>query len=199
MYYHCRPLKYVEYGKIYPPPMDKVDDFMIPAYKWAGHYSGFKPQVWLSRSNYSITGFKRKFHKDNDGILFGFDIIKGFPISYEPWEFLLGSMINAKEGATIKQINEVIQKTFVELEEDSKIEKWDLDGEILNWVNCNRDLDAYLKKHVFVEVDQVVVPSLNLKSAKKIICREERQKKALRKLGFLEDRIQVKNIKTWKW
>jgi hypothetical protein len=30
---------------------------------------------------------------------------------------------------------------------------------------------------VFIEKDQVVVPSLNLKAAKKIICRDEKQKK----------------------
>jgi hypothetical protein len=30
--------------------------------------------------------------------------------------------------------------------------------------------------------------------AKKILCRNEKQKKALRKMGFIEDRIIIKNI-----
>jgi len=38
------------------------------------------------------------------------------------------------------------------------------------------------------------VPSTNLKTAKRIICRNERQKKALRKKGFSEDRIEVRNM-----
>jgi len=38
------------------------------------------------------------------------------------------------------------------------------------------------------------VPSLNLKTAKRIICRNERQKKALRKKGFIEDRIEIRNM-----
>jgi hypothetical protein len=50
---------------------------------------------------------------------------------------------------------------------------------------------------VFVERDQFVVPSLNLKTARRILCRNERQKKALRRMGFIEDRIEVRNMPRW--
>jgi len=39
-----------------------------------------------------------------------------------------------------------------------------------------------------------VVPSLNLKTARHILCRNERQKKALRQVGFIEDRIEVRKV-----
>jgi hypothetical protein len=199
MYYHCRPLKFVEYGKVYPPPIKEIDEFMIMPYRWLGHYCSFFPQVWLSRSYSSITGFKNKYTKEKDGILFGFDIIQGFPLSFQPWELLIGTLMNLDDHSTIEQLNRKIQQDFIEIEKDCIKEKWDLDGEIKKWVDCGRNIDTYLKKHVFVEVDQVVVPSLNLKVAKKIICRDERQKKALRKMGFIEDRIQIRNIKIRKW
>ena len=74
-----------------------------------------------------------------------------------------------------------------------------MDEETRAWDNCKGDLDLFLKKYAFIEKDQVVVPSLNLKSAKQIICRDEKQKKKLRKMGFIEDRIVIKNIKQQKW
>jgi hypothetical protein len=58
MYYHCRPLKYVEYGKIYPPPVETLDEMFLNCYNWIGNYCHFSPQVWLSRSVSSITGYK---------------------------------------------------------------------------------------------------------------------------------------------
>ena len=57
------------------------------------------------------------------------------------------------------------------------------------------DIGRFLDAHLFVEKDQVVVPTLNLKAAKRVVCRNERQKKALRKMGFIEDRIQIRNLK----
>lgn len=198
MYYHCRPLKYVEYGKVFPPPIETIEPHMLKCYKWVAHYCNFFPQVWLSRSNFSITGFKEKYNKENDSILFGFDFIKGYPVSYDSWEFLMNVLMNVKTD-NISEINKKIDEDFREFEEDSITEKWEPDGELKGWIDCGRNVDIYLKKHVFVEKDQVIVPSLNLKAAKKIICRNEKQKKALRKMGFIEDRIEIKNIKTRKW
>lgn len=198
MYYHSRGLKFVEYGKVYPPPIDEVDECMFRCYKWLSYYcGGFCPQVWLSRSRSSITGFKTEYNKENEGILFGFDIIAGsFPISYEPWEFLMNTLLNIKDGESLESTNKKIADDFKLVEKDCIEYKEEPDGELRDWIDCGRNLDEYLKKHVFVEKDQVVVPSLNLKLAKKIICRNERQKKVLRKMGFIEDRIIIKNIKT---
>lgn len=199
MYYHCRPLKYVEYGKVFPPPVETIDEYMVRCYRWVGYYCMFYPQVWLSRSNFSITGFKQKYSKENDSILFGFDILPGsFPIAYDAWEYLMNVLMNSKDN-NISKINKKINKDFMEFEQDSIKEKWEPDGELKRWIDCGRNVDVYLKKHVFVEKDQVVVPSLNLKAAKKIICRNEKQRKALRHMGFIDDRIEIKNIKLRKW
>lgn len=43
-----------------------------------------------------------------------------------------------------------------------------------------------------VEHDRVVVPGLDLKAAKTVVYRSERQKKALRRMGFLADRIEIR-------
>lgn len=195
MYYHCRPLKHVEYGKVYPPPLEQIDEYMLRCYKWLGFYCGYCPQVWLARSHNSITGFKRKHQKENDAILFGFDLIIGsYHVSYDPWEFLMNTLMNTKAD-NVFEINKEINKCFEEHEKFCIEEKESPYGDVKDWINCGRNIDVYLKNYVFVEKDQVVVPSLNLKAAKKIICRNEKQKKALRKMGFIEDRIQIKNIK----
>jgi hypothetical protein len=209
MYYHCRKLKYVEYGKVNPPPENTILEEFINPYKWLSHYcGGFCPQIWLSRSHSSITGFrgnvmlkKRKWVRQTreevkdsmDNVLFGFDVICGYPVSFNHWELLLFTLINCPND--FNDQNKQIVKYLNDLEKDYIEEKIPLDGEIKDWVNSNRNLDVFLNKYVFKEIDQVVVSSLNLKVAKKIICRDERQKRALRKMGFIEDRIIIKNIK----
>jgi len=205
MYYHCRPLKHVEYGKIFPPS-DEVCDFLHLAYRWLSNYCGYCPQVWLARSKLSITGYKNKqilkkrqnynnkrteVKERLDNILFGFDIIKGYPVNFNSWEFLLGSLIN---NDTFEKQNADIISCMNEILKDYRNEGEEPEGEIKNWLDSGKDLDTYLRKYVFVEVDQVVVPSLNLKAAKQIICRDEKQKKTLRKMGFIENRIHIKNI-----
>ena len=217
MYYHCRSLKYVEYGKVFPPPIEKIeegDEYMLKCYKWLGHYCGYCPQVWLSRSHHSITGFKRNAmlkkrdyvlqkrstaKEIKDRVLFGFDIIQGFPVSYDPWEFLMNSLFGLDLKDSVKDANEKINQHFKTFEGYYTEDKMTPDGEVKDWIDCGRDVETYLKRFLFVEKDQVVVPSLNLKVAKKIICRDERQKKELRKMGFIEDRIEIKNIKPRQW
>ena len=212
MYYHCRSLKYVVCGKVSPPPLNTYDDFDLRLYKFIGRYCGFFPQIWLSRSHSSITGYKsnkrlkqsyywakcpgrrQKIKTHNDNVLFGFDIIKGFPVSYCHWEALMNTIANSDN---FENQNKDITKFFNEVVDFYKKENESLDEEAKDWINSGCNLDIFLKKYVFVEKDQVVVPSLNLKSAKKIICRNEKQKKKLRKMGFIEDRIEIKNITSY--
>jgi len=207
MYYHHKQMKFVEYGRVGPAPIDTYDKWELRMYEWLGHHCGFSPQVWLSRSRSSITGIRRqgilkkqkyvsgarRFVKEGrDSVLFGFDIIKGFSVSYDHWEGLMNYLMNEDNFAVqnkniIDGMNEII--------EDYRKENLPLDGEMADWVASGCDLDNYLKNYVFKEVDQIVVPFLNLKSAKQIICRNEKQKKVLRKMGFIEDRIKIRNIK----
>lgn len=214
MYYHCRPLKYVEYGKVFPPPDKELWDFMVPAYRWLGNYCGYCPQVWLSRSHLSITGYKsfrmmkkrenvmrkRSETRDsNDSVLFGFDVIKGFPVDFGMWEFILmfmpdnSSSLEEKNKEIARELNEIVRECKADGIEEP------VDREFVAWESCHGNIDLFLKKHLFVEKDQVVVPSLNLKVAKKIFCRDEKQKKKLRHMGFIEDRIEIKNMKSARW
>jgi len=195
MYYHCRELKYVEYGKVNPPPADKVDDWMISAYDWLGHHCGYNPQVWLARSHSAITGY-RSSHS-SPCVLFGFDVIKGFAVNYEPWCMLLNILVNQQTKTFDEKNKEIIKHLNEYIGEYEAGEE--MDSELSGWLKCNRDLDRYLKEYLFKEMDQVVVPSLNLKAAKKIICSDDKIKKKLRKMGFIEDRIFVKNLKKWTW
>jgi hypothetical protein len=38
MFYHSRPIKYVKYDKVFPPPEEEIDDFYRGAYQWLGKY-----------------------------------------------------------------------------------------------------------------------------------------------------------------
>jgi len=196
MYYHCRPLKYVEYGTVYPCPEEKLDKDLAYMYKWIGCFSGFYPQVWLSRSRSSITGVRNRWNRDS--VMFGFDIIThGFPVAYDEWENVMCFLMNEKNGYNNKaeaiayyasKINEIIKECKAEGDEDEWTRRWEATTP-----------EEYLNRYLFIEKDQVVVPSLNLKCAKKIICRDEKQKKKLRHMGFIEDRIEIKNLKSPRW
>ncbi len=184
MYYRCRELNYVTYGKVFPAPLESLDKDFSQAYRWLGKYCGFFPQVWLSRSVSTITG--ARYFSEN--ILFGFEHIQGFPVSYDHWCFMLNMLSKGASDRSIAQY-------FAEIIRDLKAEGEESDSILKDWEN-SRNLDDYLQRYVFVERDQVVVPSLNLKAAKRIICRNERQKKKLRQMGFIEDRIRIQNWKS---
>ena len=222
MYYNCRPLKYVTYGKVTPPPIEEVG--FEYAYNWLGHYcGGYCPQIWLSRSTSHITGYKTittlkrskydrtkrsKLKEIKDSVLFGFEDVQGFPVDYEIWCFIMGAIESGyvnemkKLKNNINLCNKKIIQSFIdfiryedEWEEECKrentMDQFEKDPILIKWKN-SKDLDDFLKRYLFVKNDQVVVPSLNLKSAKKIICFNEKQKKKLRHMGFIEDRIRIK-------
>lgn len=194
MYYHRIELKHVKYDKICPPSeslLKSKEPEMLRCYKWLSHYCGYCPQMWLSRSHFTITGFKNSYN--DDPILFGFDLVVGaFPVDYDVWEYLMNPLMNNEK---FEDQNKEIIKFSNEIVEDYKEVEEEPEREVKKWIDCGKNLDLFLKKYLFVENDQVVLPSLNLKCAKTIICRNEKQKKALRKMGFIEDRIKIKNIK----
>ena len=207
MYYHSRELRHVEYGKVGPPPVEAIDPDFLQAYRWLACRCGFFPQVWLTRGSSRDTGFrdayKGPFRKSGlaprrrqpSDILFGFDIVKGFPVDMDLWCMLLNTFLNAGP--------------FVSREESDRLLAADLDGflrychenDCIDEVPAMRDWEAdrhlgrFLKRRLFVEGGQVVVPALNLKAAKRVVCRNERQRRALRRMGFIEDRIEIRNVK----
>ena len=221
MYQHSTPLKYVKYGII--EPYCDEDNWLLSAYKWLGFHCGYCPHVWLARGNSAITGFrsrtllkkrkmviqKRKETKIHaDSILFEFSVLPKkdvFPVDYDIWSFILTTISNTKSKSTKEEFDNELRKIlnqFLKYEIEDKEQNEDYVSDcsyIWDWANFNGNVDAYMKKYLFVEHDQIVVPSLNLKMAKQIICRNEKQKKELRRMGFIEDRIKIKNIKKWKY
>ncbi len=188
MYYHSRKLQYVRYGKVGPAPLETLDPDFSLAYQWLGQYCGFYPQVWLARSQTRITGFrpwnfKKQLHQDK--VLFAFDTIQGFPLAYDFWEQILVSVWNQK---TLRYANRNIRRIIRENALDPNFLH---DPVSITW-HETRNIQEVFSKHLFVKHDQVVVPLLNLKAAKQIICRNEHQKKKLRQMGFIEDRIIIR-------
>lgn len=175
-------MKYVKYGKV--SGFVEEDDLLIPAYKWLSNYCKFFPQIWLSRSSSSITGIR--FGKDR--VLFGFDYIKGFSINYSEWENVLFVLLNGKYESG--DLESLVRENFRRINIEDDMENLEEKDRIFP----SRSYKDWRDNYLFVENDQVVVPKLNLKSAKEIICTNEKQN---RKLGFIEDRIRILNIKKY--
>jgi hypothetical protein len=170
--------------------MDALDPNFALAYRWLGQYCRFYPQVWLSRSQSRITGFRRVGFRKRwsvDGVLFSFESIQGFPANYDFWCELLGTLMNSK---SLDHANERIQEHLADRSMDHDSELYE-EPISITWRKTG-NVRSVLSEHLFVKHDQVVVPQLNLKAAKVIICKDERQKKALRQMGFIEDRLIIR-------
>ena len=210
MYYHSRAIENTIYGKVGPAPASVVDNHFLQAYKWLSKYlpDSYCPQIWLSRSKSSYTGYtnqpKAKQSKlfgkktnDEPSLLFGFDIIKGFPVDYELWCDFLPNLVNCKDGikdgdlaviAALKQYDEWAK------EDEAQNNKYKISKAVSLWRRYG-NLQSVLNLGLFIEHDQVVVPALNLKSAKVVYCRNESQVKRLLKMGFIHDRVKILNSK----
>jgi len=213
MYFYKRSIKYVVYDEVYPLEGDKI---LFPAYKWLGNYCGYCPQIWLmkgdiiSKSNivFNIKDSKilnkyknlmqkrSEIKEDNDNIVFEFNSIKGFCVSFQYWEFLLmflldnqcpinESLIDINKFIK-KQINEIIRNCFM-----NNIAIQRFCSGLQAWHSCLGKIDLFLERYLFAEADQIVVPSLDLRIANRIICKDKEQKEKLCQMGFLENRITI--------
>jgi len=185
MFYHSRELKYVEYGRVRGVE-EGVEGWIKPSYKWLEHYCGYYPQIWLSRSKSRITGIE----VNNKNVMFGFSVIKGFNLDYSNWHFVLSALKEGDEGFDLleERVKEYVED-FIKLD----IEYKEKHGE--ERITLSDDYEGWRDNELFLENDQVVVPSLNLKSAKIVVCRNEKVKRKLRRMGFIEDRIEIRNFK----
>lgn len=198
MFYHCRELRFVKYGKV-RPHFDPNHEFNA-LYKWLGFYCGYFPQVWLSQANAFITGFRNKMSRSTrDEVLFGFEICKGFPVSYEQWCLLLVPLQRYTESKdhSKENLDRMIMEDLSRLSQSMREMENCTEEDDPLW-GCET-LEDWLNKKLFVPKDQFVLPALNLKAAKQIICRNERQKNALRRMGFIDDRIHVTNFARLDW
>lgn len=210
MYYHCLPLKHVEYGMILPHDDPGIPN--RPAYEWLGMYCGYCPQIWLSRANIDMTGYRAEPCKTTNGgsvqrakrdsILFGFNHISGFPVESEFWRrFVLNTLITLPvfPASSPREVDEGLAwrldlSLAEELEENAGVLNPETHRWEIAWQQERPHLGAFLRRQVCIESDQFVVPSLNLKSAQRVLCRNERHKKVLRRMGFIEDRIEIRNM-----
>lgn len=103
MLYHYINIKYVQYGTI-EPHFDE-DNFLNVSYKWLSFYCGYFPQIWLSRSDINMTGWrlyyfrvKNKWIQENkNNVLFGFDEHKingKFYVDMNQWGMIINSIDN---------------------------------------------------------------------------------------------------------
>jgi hypothetical protein len=203
MFWHTLGLRHVRYGKVEPAPWSAVDPRMRPVYEWLGQQVGFSPQIWLSRSQRCLSAFRER----KDDVCFGFNIMPGaVPLDYGVWCDILHPLMRAhglKPGSgppsdASQSADGLIEDSFDDLVSFLKEEGWFPCQREPHWNHwdAHHDLQALLERYLFVLNDQVVVPRLNLKSAKEIWVRNDRQKKKLRRMGFIEDRIKVRRIQS---
>jgi hypothetical protein len=181
-------MKYVKYGKVYGNHDPDVD--FDRAYKWLSNYCGYFPQVWLSRSHSVMTGIR----SGGNDVLFSFDIIKGFPVKYHPWNYLLSCLFNTSTPG-IDPVKDKERYNEILWKEIHKFFGYIRDDEEGQYDPRRHDsLEVWMEKELFIKHDQVVVPSLNLKAAKEVFCKSDKDKSKLRKMGFIKDRIKVRKF-----
>lgn len=128
---------------------------------------------------------KRVIGSIPDRILFAFETIQGFSLDYDFWEQILVSVWNTKNLTHANQeVRRIIQEDASDLEYRNHPVS-------VTWLET-QNVQEVFSKHLFAKHDQVVVPQLNLKVAKQIICRNEQPKKTLKRMGFIEDRIIIR-------
>jgi hypothetical protein len=92
-------------------------------------------------------------------------------------------------AASVEDANETLKSVFEE-----RVSLYESNGDLDRahevWQKT-QDVRKVLWKCLFVENDQVVLPSLNLATAKIVYCRTDCHKKELRKMGFYKDRIKM--------
>lgn len=150
-------------------------DIYETAYKWLSQYCGFFPPLWISSDQDKLTGYAPRCGK----VLFGFNKVRGFPVKYDMWMVLLGTLINL-DTDNFRFIDERLVEGLNTLEEQGE----------LTWSDC-KTLDRFLKQRVFVDRDQFVVKSLDLRKSQLILCNDEAQRAIVSKKGFPSSRVKV--------
>ena len=77
--------------------------------------------------------------KDYQGILFGFELIPGLPVSYEFWCFLLNSLINSRDVA---DANVAVPNLLEWLASDPDMSN----SSVIQWWRKTRDVSPVLRR-----------------------------------------------------
>ena len=173
MYFFASDIELIPYGWI--RGFCRKGDYYETGFKWLSQYCKFFPPLFVSLDQNKLTGYSHQ----GDKILFGFKEINGFPIKYDEWMMIVGILINLDTN-NFRYIDEKLVEGLKELQASGYI----------NLSGC-ANLDEFLKKRVFVEKDQFVVNSLDLRKSSVIISLSEIQKSSLIRKGFPANSIKV--------
>ena len=176
---------------------------MRRAYEWLGREVGFAPMIWLSRSQRCLSAFRER----KSDVCFGFDIMPGaVPLDYGVWSDILHTFMRAHSSQVgsppssdkSRDDDGMLERSFSDFVSYLKTEDSFPIAREPHWAHwdAHHNLRDLLDRYLFVLNDQVILPRLNLKSAKEIWVRNDRQKKKLRGMGFIEDRIKVRRIQS---
>lgn len=173
MHFYAGNLEEISYGWV--RGNCKKGSYYETAYKWLAQYSKFFPPIFLSSDQNKLSGYTQTCDK----ILFGFKNLNGFHVKYDEWVRVVGILINLDTN-NFRLIDERLMEGLMELSKT---------GEIT--LDAHATLDSYLKSKVFVEHDQFVVGSLDLRKSSVIVCFNEIQKSALVRKGFPASQIKT--------
>lgn len=173
MYFYACDLEETSFGWI--RGHCKKGSYYETAYKWLAQYCNFFPPVFLSSDQSKLSGY----NNENEKILFGFKSFNGFPIKYDEWIRISGILINLDTN-NYRFIDEKLSEGLLELAATGEIE-----------FGPHTNLDQYLRSKVFVNYDQIVVESLDLRRSSVIVCFNEIQKTVLTRKGFSANQIKI--------
>ncbi len=173
MYFYACDLELAPYGWV--RGTCRKGDYYETAFKWLSQYCNFFPPLFVSREQDKLTCYSIK----SDKLLFGFKSINGFPIKYDEWMRLVGVLVNLDTN-NFRLIDEKLVEGLKEFQSLGEIS-----------LSGYANLDDFLRRRVFVESEQFVVASLDLRKSSIIISHNEIQKNSLVKKGFSPSLIKV--------
>jgi hypothetical protein len=186
-YHHIVPFHRVKYDVIVPVREYSDDQWFIPAYEWLHDRLGFWPlfvAVGIP-SDVSMTGYQSNWRRFLGGtfqgkrynkiyvkkgeapnyVLFSFRHVEGVFTDYMSWHFVLGARGNRpQEDVTDNECRQLFKKSWPRS----------------RWLHKARKERSEV---------QLIAPSLDLRTACRIWCRNKATKKALEKMGFRNVRV----------
>lgn len=185
MYYFARPIEKCRYEKLYAKDEDPA--LYRSALSWLKKYCGFFPVLWVSNNQNALCGYTPECNH----VLFGFSSIHGFPVSYEPWSYILSRLL-LLDTTDANFMDGIVEEMFhPDLHEEVR-EEW---GFTYSWHGC-QDFKHFLKRNVFVPSGQFALESLDLRRASTIICREQVHRTVLIRSQYSPKVVKVSSFRT---
>jgi hypothetical protein len=156
----------------------KRGDYYETAYKWLSQYCDFFPPLFISTDQSRLSGYNQSTGK----VLFGFSNVRGYPVKYDEWMRIVEVLINI-DTTDFSIMDRAIIDGLKDMEKVGDID-----------LSTYPSFEAYLKKAVFVESEQYVVNSLDLRKASVIVCQSEIHKSSLIRKGFPASLIRIASM-----